>query len=227
METTLPNSRRRIPYGLPELDGLECSHELSANKAGGIATLLRQIAAKTRKDHLQPFYSMRLVAEHFRVPPAMVSRIYHRLGAEGVLRMIWGSKTLLEPVKSGPNGHCACVGIPVDLNRFVGLPNYRLSILRLQLEMWNHEVDEHLLFFREHEEEIVTLCTRGHHPQLDTIFWLFPSDSCRHTLLRLRDLGLRVFSLTDQAKSGLPARHTISNHSMMRMIIRKQILRIS
>src|ERR1700739_3109690 len=114
METTLPHSRRRIPNGLPDLDGLEYSADLSTDKAGVIATLLRQIAAKTRNDHLQPFYSMRLVAEHFHVAPAMVSRIYHRLSAEGLLRTVWGSKTLLEPVKSCRNGACRCVGIPVS-----------------------------------------------------------------------------------------------------------------
>ncbi len=226
METTLPRSRRRIPDGLPDLNDLECGDKPSMDKARVIAALLRQIAAKTRNDHLQPFYSMRLVAEHFHVAPAMVSRIYHRLGAEGVLRMIWGSKTLLEPIKSGRNANRRCVGIPVSLQWFAASPDYRASILLLQLELWNHEVDEHLLFFKEHDDEIANLCSRNHHPRIDTVAWLFPSESSRQTLLRLHDLGLRVFSLTDRSVRGAPDCHSISDRSSMRTIIRRQILKI-
>lgn len=226
METALPHSRRRIPYGLPGLDGVDCPNEHSADKAATIAALLRQVVAKTRNDHLQPFYSMRLVAEHFRVAPAMVSRIYHRLSAEGLLRTVWGSKTLLEPLKAGRNGACRCVGIPVNLQRFAALSDYRASILLLQLEMWNHEIEEHLLFFETHEAEIVNFCTRNHHPPIDAIVWLFPSKSCRQTLLRLRDLGFRVFSLTDGSKRGAHNSYVISDRSSMRTIIRRQILKI-
>jgi hypothetical protein len=226
METALPHSRRRIPDGLPDLNGLESCDKPSTDKAGVIAALLRQIAAKTRNDHLQPFYSMRLVAEHFRVAPAMVSRIYRRLSAEGLLRTVWGSKTLLEPIKSGRNGACRCAGIPVSLIRFTTSADYRTSILLLQLEMWNHEIDEHVLFFETQEDEIVTLCTRNHHPPIDTVVWLFPSESCRQTLLRLRDLGFRVCSLTDGSKRSGHDSYVISDRSSMRTIIRKQILKI-
>jgi hypothetical protein len=226
METALPHSRRRIPYGLPGLDGVDCPNELSADKAATIAALLRQVVAKTRNDHLQPFYSMRLVAEHFRVAPAMVSRIYRRLSAEGLLRTVWGSKTLLEPIKSGRNGACRCAGIPVNLIRFTTSADYRTSILLLQLEMWNHQIDEHVLFFETQEDEIVTLCTRNHHPPIDTVVWLFPSESSRQTLLRLRDLGFRVFSLTEGCKRSGHDSYVISDRSSMRTIIRRQILKI-
>ena len=226
METGLPHSRRRTPYGLPELDGLDRPNEPSADKAATIAALLRRIAAKSRNHHLQPFYSMRLVAEHFDVPPAMISRIYHRLSAEGLLRMIWGSKTLLEPAKSGRNGNGQCIGIPVNLKWFADLPEYRASILLLQLEMWNHEVDERLLFFSEHENEIVTLCTRNHHPRIDAVVWLFPSKSCKQTLLRLHDLGLRVFSLPDRSMREVPGSGTGSDRFSIRTMIRRQILNI-
>src|ERR1700724_2973681 len=141
---TLVQSRRRVPNGLPELEELERSPAPSSDKGSTIAALLRQIAAKTQNDHLQPFYSMRHVAEHFHVAPAMVSRIYHRLSAEGLLRTVWGSKTLLEPIKSRRNGLCRRVGIPVSIVRFTASADYRTSILLLQLEMWNHEIEEHL-----------------------------------------------------------------------------------
>jgi DNA-binding transcriptional regulator YhcF (GntR family) len=226
METALLHSRRRIPDGLPDLNGLECCDKPSTDKAGVIAALLRQIAAKTRNDHLQPFYSMRLVAEHFHVAPAMVSRIYHRLSAEGLLRTVWGSKTLLEPVKSARNGESWRIGVPVSLSRFTTSAEYRESILLLQVEMWNHEIDEHLLFFKDHDDEIVDLCTRNHHPRIDTLVWLFPSALCRQTVLRLHDLGFRVFCITDRPVRGIPDCYLISRRSPTRTIIRKHILRI-
>jgi hypothetical protein len=169
---------------------------------------------------------MRAVADHFHVPPAMVSRIYHRLSAEGMLRTVWGSKTLLEPAKTGGRRECRRVGIPVNLTRFTASADYRESILLLQLEMWNHEVGEHLLFFKGQEDEVVSLCTRNHHPQIDTVVWLFPSVWCRQTLLRLRDIGFRVFCLTDQPMRGVPDCHAISDRSSVRMIIRRQILEL-
>src|SRR5436305_14388363 len=97
MDPSLSHSRRQVPYGLPELNSLGNPRTVTVNKASAIAASLREIATKTRNHHLQPFYSMRLVAEHFHVPPAMIARIYHRLSSEGLLRMVWGSKTLLEP----------------------------------------------------------------------------------------------------------------------------------
>ena len=227
MKVILPSRRRRVPYGLPDLGDLECTSAPYFDKANAITTRLRQIASKTRNDHLQPFYSMRAVSDHFHVPPAMVSRIYHRLSAEGLLRTLWGSKTLLEPAKAAGNRQCRCIGIPVNLARFSAASEYCASILELQLEMWNHEVDEHLLFFKEHEDEVVSLCTRNHHPHIDTVVWLFPSASCRQTLLRLRDVGFRVFCLTDRPMCGGPDCHAISDRSSVRMIIRRQILKIS
>jgi len=222
----VPRSRRRIPRGLPALSGFDCSSDQSTEKAETIAGLLREIAIKTQNDYLQSFYSMRSIAEHFRIPPTMVSRIYHRLGAEGLLRMVWGSKTLLEPIKSGRNGGCRCVGIPVDLSRFALSPDYRESVLLLQVEMWNHEVDEHLLFFRDGENEVVTLCKRTNHPNIDTVVWLFPRLICKQALLQLHDLGLRVFCLSERPMPQVPHCHTVSDRSSIRRIIRKQLLEI-
>lgn len=229
METALSHTRRRIPRGLPQLSGFTRStdaSDASPERADEIAELLRAVAVKSRNDHLQRFYSIRFIAEHFHISPAMVSRIYHRLEAEGLLRLVWGSKTLLEPAESGQNGQCHCVGIPVDLCRFMAAADYRERVLLLQIEMWNHEIDEHLLFFRAAEEEVVTLCKRSHHPRIDTVVWLFPRAACRQTLLRLHDLGLRVFCLSEKPMPQLQRCYTISDRSSIRKIIRKQVLRI-
>jgi len=226
MRTGSPLSRRRIPAGMPDLGKIVCERSPYGDRSTVVQSALRDVALKVQNERLQPFYSMRTVADHFRIAPAMAARIYRRLSVEGLLRTVWGSKTLLEPIKSGRNGACRSVGIPVSLIRFTASSDYRTSILILQLEMWNHEIDEHLLFFERQEDEIVSLCTRSHHPPVDTVIWLFPSESCRQTLLRLRDLGFRVFSLTEGYKCGAHDSYVVSDRSSMRTIIRRQILKI-
>jgi DNA-binding transcriptional regulator YhcF (GntR family) len=218
--------RRRVPYGLPDLGALECTSAPYFDKAGAIATRLRQIAAKTRNDHLQPFYSMRAVADHFHVPPTMVSRIYRRLAAERLVRTVWGSRTLLEANRSSRNSESQSIGIAIDLGRFLESSDYRVSILSLQFEMWNHEIIDQLLFFEEEPGEIVRLCTRNHHPHINTIVWLLPEKSHNQTLLRLHDLGLRVICLSDHVISGIADCYTVSSRYTIRTIVRRKILQV-
>jgi len=223
----LSSSRgRRVPYGLPDLGALECTSAPYIDKAGAIATRLRQIAAKTRNDHLQPFYSMRAVADHFHVPPTMVSRIYQRLAAERLVRTVWGSRTLLEPNRSSRNSESQSIGIVIDLGRFLESSDYRVSILSLQFEMWNHEIIDQLLFFEEEPGEIVRLCTRNHHPHINTIVWLLPEKSHNQTLLRLHDLGLRVICLSDHVISGIADCYIVSSRYTIRTIVRRKILQV-
>jgi len=216
---------RRLPPELPELDELVCARKGSVPRSASIQRLLRNTALESRSDHLQRFYSIRAVATHFHVPPATVSRIYRRLSAERLLRSVWGSKTLLEPLQSSQKNDCRFVGIPVELNRFIASPNYRGSVLTLQLEIWNHEVNEHILFF-ERPDEVVRLCTRHHHPHIDTVIWLLPEPSHRQTLQRLHDLGFQVICLSDAAISGIPDCYMISPRDTVRTIVRKRVLGI-
>jgi len=140
--------------------------------------------------------------------------------------MIWGSKTLLEPQALAGNGHCKSIGIPVGLGLFMESVEYRETILLLQSEIWNHEIEERLLFFRNNQYEIVALCTQNHHPRIDTIVWLFPDGSSKSAMLRLRDLGFRVFCLSNQLITGMPDCHLVSGRSSIRTILRKEVLRI-
>ena len=215
---------RRTPPELPDLNELFDASRTADSTS--IQDLLRQTALKSRRDHLQPFYSIRAVAEHFHVAPARVSRIYQRLAAQQILRTVWGSKTLLEPLKSSQDSECRSIGIAIDLGRFVKFPDYRVSILSLQLEVWNHELNGHLLFFETDPEELVNLCTRNHHPHMHTIVWLFPQALHSQVLLRLRDLGFRVLCLSEQATPGIPDCNRISQRSTIRALIRKKVLKI-
>ena len=217
---------RRHPPELPKLDELSHDQQGSTTSPASVQALLTKIIIERQNDELQPFYSIRAVAHHFHVPPASVSRIYRRLSAERLLRMVWGSKTLLEPAKAPRNSEFRSIGVAVDLCRFLKSSDYRVSILSLQLEIWNHEVNAHLLFFEAEPGELVRLCTRNHHPHMNTIVWPLAAASDSQTLLRLRDLGLRVICLNDQQIPGVPDCYTISSRCTIRAIVRKKILKI-
>ncbi len=219
-------SRCRLPRELPNLDQFSFRQDSVTTNRASIQALLKQIAIERQNDELQPFYSIRAVADHFHVPPARVSRIYQRLSSERLLRTVWGSKTLLEPNRASRNSESRSIGIAVDLCQFLKTSDYRRSILSLQLEVWNHEVNDHLLFFETVPDELLSLCTRNHHPHTSTIVWLLPQPSHTQTLLRLHDLGLRVICLGDQMIPGIRDCYRISRRCTIRTIVRKKILKI-
>src|SRR5229473_80320 len=105
--------KRCSPRGLPDLAQLE---PINSGEAGSVSleAILRRVAQENRNGHLQLFYSIRSVADHFRVPSATISRIYRRLSADRILRMIWGSKTLLEPQQTTGTAHCRTIRLPVS-----------------------------------------------------------------------------------------------------------------
>src|ERR1700738_5262181 len=96
----LQSRQHRWHPALPNLDRRFYDQDLSTASSASIQALLKQIAIERQNDKLQPFYSIRTVANHFHIPPARVSRIYQRLSSERLLRTVWGSRTLLEPRKS-------------------------------------------------------------------------------------------------------------------------------
>ena len=218
--------RRRCPPELPSLKEIFNGSDSATTNSAAVHALLKRIAIEKQNDDLQPFYSMRAVADHFHIPTARVSRIYHRLSSERLLRMVWGSKTLLEPLKSSRSSGCRSIGITVDLRRFLGSSDYRASILSLQSEVWNHEVNDHVLFFETEPGEVVSLCTRRHHPHMNTIVWLLPEPSDSPTILRLHDLGFRVVCLSSHRVLGIPDCYAISRSWTIRAIVRKKILNI-
>jgi hypothetical protein len=187
---------------------------------------LRRTALKNRSDHLQPFYSIRAVADHFHIPPATVSRIYRRLSSERLLRTVWGSKTLLEPIESAKRKQPSTVGVPVALARFTNSPAYRQLILNLQREIWNQGVKEHFMFFENGGEEIISLCKQQHFSEVDMIVWLSPDVSDKQTLLRLHDIGICLICVGDVPISGIKDYYTISPALSLRKIVRERILKI-
>ena len=222
----LSHHSRRSPPELPDLDQLVFTSRPRAARSASVHASLRQAAVENRNDHFQPFYSIRAVANHFHIPIATVSRIYQRLSAERLLRLVWGSKTLLEPTEAAKKKQARTVGIPIDLIRFTNSSDYRHSILNLQREIWKHRINEHLLFFEKSAEEILHICKRDHANGFDTLIWLLPDPSHRETLFRLHDRGICVICLGDRHISGLNDFYTISPRCTAGKILRKAILKI-
>jgi DNA-binding transcriptional MocR family regulator len=65
-------------------------------RTDAILSLLRDAAKQNRRKQPQPFYSVREVAGHFDISVATAERIFRKMRSEGLLRIIWGSKTLIE-----------------------------------------------------------------------------------------------------------------------------------
>jgi hypothetical protein len=220
-------SRRKTIAGeLPDLGKLTIERGRSEAKAALVLKLLRQTATECQTVCSLPFYPVRAVAAHFGVSPATVSRIYHRLYSERLLRLVWGSKTMVEPLESAERVQPRTIGIPVGLFRFTSALDYREAILNLQREIWNYRITEHLLFFEHHDEEVLDLYKRYHFSALDLVLWLFPDVSNTETLLRLCNLGIRVICIGDTAISGIRDCYTISDRCMISKILREKILKI-
>lgn len=221
MITELQEHRRKPPE-LPKLDELVVSANGIAAGSAWVQTVLRQTALRNRSDRFQPFYSIRAVANHFHLPTVTVSRIYNRLRSERLLRTVWGSRTLLEPVDSAKTRRSRRVGIAVALFRFLDSPDYRRAILALQREVWNLGVTEHLMFFENNDEEIVRLCKRHRFFDIDTVIWLLPAISNKEVLLRLQDLGIRIICIGDARISGIRDHYRICRSCTMARIVREQ-----
>src|SRR5947207_3896330 len=140
MGRILPGRSHRTAPELPDLRKLTLDRDRTEAKAALVLKLLRQTATECQNVHSLPFYPVRAVASHFGVSPATVSRIYNRLSSERLLRLIWGSKTMVEPLESAERTQPRMIGIPVAIPRFTTSLNYRQAILNLQHEIWNHRV---------------------------------------------------------------------------------------
>lgn len=186
--------------------------------------LLRTIAVASRNRDFQRFYSIRSVATHFNVPPSTVTRIYRRLCAERLLRMVWGSRTLLEPAGKVKQRRPNIIGLPIPLLRFTNSPDYRSEIFKLQSQIWNCAATERLLFFEDHGDAVLEACRRRGPGGIQMVIWLFPDACHRDALLRLNDIGMTVICIGHSPASGIPNYHIVSRKRSAASIVRERVL---
>src|SRR6266404_1759067 len=118
---------------LPSLSKLTLPRHSPPSRAGLVLKLLRRIAGRTRQSYALRFYSIRSVAARFHVSPTIISRHYQHLQSEGLLTMIWGSKTMV-PARAAPARKGIYV-IPVSVTELVGSESYRNYVLSLHRQL--------------------------------------------------------------------------------------------
>jgi hypothetical protein len=213
--------------GLPVLEQLTVRQSTIESKALLVLALLRDTALQWQDEYLHPFYSVRAVADHFGLSPATVCRLYSRLTSERLLRPVWGSQTLLEPLESAQRRKPQSVAVPVDVARFTSSPEYREAILGVQRELWSHRVTERLIFFEHSPEELLHLCKRYHVHDVDTLIWAFPEKVARRTLSKLGALGMRVICIATNPAPGACECHILSPGCTISKLVREKILNVS
>lgn len=210
--------------GLPELDKFSVGQDCAEPKTAILLKLLRQAASEAQADRPRPFYSVRAVAKRFSTSPATVSRIYQRLSSERLLRLVQGSKTLVEPLESNKKSKPRCIGVVVSLSRFTTSVDYRDAILTIQHELWNHGITEHLIFFETFAVEVLHICKRYHLSAMDTVIWLSPESANKHTLVSLENLGMRVICIAAGPIVHVREFYTLSPDRTISKIVRDTLL---
>jgi DNA-binding transcriptional ArsR family regulator len=212
---------------LPPLEQLTLEQSTTKRKALLVLRLLRETARQYQSYELQRFYSIRAVAARFGLSSATVSRVYERLRSEGLLRLIWGSQTLLEPIESARERRPQSIAVAVELSRFSSSPEYRAAILGVQRELWSHRVAERLIFFEQSPEELLHLCKHYHVEAVDTLIWAFPQKVTRQLLSKLSALGLRVICIAPYVISGTCECYVPSPGATISKLVRDKVLRVS
>ena len=208
---------------LPSLLTIAAADMQSAPTPDAVYALLRKTAVENRTGNFQRFYSMRSVANYFHVPTTTVSRIFHRLGDEKLLRIVWGSETLLEPSRYGRALNSRSIVVPVALQRFLTLESYRDVVLEIQRDIWECGCVACFLFLEDENTQFLHFCKRWGLTRIDTIIWPLPRAGDRNTILRLRDIGIRITCIprSPVRTNGHPT--TVGTRAVGR-IIRRQVL---
>jgi hypothetical protein len=172
--------------------------------------ILRRVALTNQTEQPQPFYSLRQIATHFRVPISSVSRVYRRLEQEGLLSSIRASKTILQGSHYDRRLSVrAFIGLPASLSKFVTLQDYRVFFMRTRRELRIRGFATAMVFFEGDEAATANYAERLKSYEVDTILWFRPQAGARHTLLRLADWGIRVVGVTEERSPPVFCRYRI------------------
>ncbi|MEO7934183.1 MAG: hypothetical protein ABIT76_13600 [Chthoniobacterales bacterium] len=154
--------------------------------------LLEFVSKQQRREHSQPFYSMREITDFFHVPLRTVALSYEALERKGLLIRIRGSQTLLSG-RAVPSRRevRAVVGVPVRLHTFVASPYSRSFYVELEEGLRRSGFVADLIFYRGEEVERPEFTERLIHHRLDSVLWHTPPPAARSAILSLRDLGVQ------------------------------------
>lgn len=164
---------------------------------------LRAAAFESRRLNCRSFYSIRSVADHFRISTATVFRYYKILKAEGLLASSWGSGTTTivagQPIERRMRG---VVALPICLESFASVVDERALVLSLQETLWDSGFAVRTNFHDAPEVQKASWLDGT--SSLDAVVWIRPPRAA-HVVLPAA-AGVRLL-VVDASSTDFPADH--------------------
>ena len=170
-------SRARIS---PDLGPLPRGSALKAghNKTASLLEVLRSLAVRNQREQPRVFYSLREVANRFKVPVSTVATAYHDMEQEGLLSRVRSSKTILNGLRNSRRLSVrAFVGLPTLISHFIAIQDYRTFFLCIRRELWLRGFATTMVFFRHDEAADGRLSDQLKSYEVDTVIWFQPGRS--------------------------------------------------
>jgi|SRR5438874_4282384 len=160
--------------------------------------LLRKAAREGRSKRPQKFYSIRDVAVRFHVSPTAVARIFDQLKTEGVLRSVWGSKTILEASNLDRQLRIrGLIALLVPVGSFVANRDCRRFIESLSHELWKQGFASRAWSYEAADAERPAFFKTLIAEKPNAIIWFAPTSRMTALARRLLDCGVRVIRVAD------------------------------
>ena len=204
---------------LPPLNG-SYAQSTAKQKAGFALATLRQAAVAGRQSQGKPFYSIRAVARHFSLPATTVTRLYGQLKTEGVLGSIWGSKTIIEPVRLDKGIRVkGIIALPVPIGAFSTTSCYRHFVETMQRGLWKERFASQVLFYDESIFDSAAVADLLLECPPDIVVWLMPPRHLCKCLASLKDHGIKSITIKDEMPAnGEPGYYLNWQKSLMKAL---------
>ena len=184
--------------------------------------VLRRFALSNQRDQPQVLHPIREVAQHFRVPPSTIARIYRRLEEEGVLVSVRGSRTMVQGLTSARVlSRRGFVGLPAFLPWFVTLQDYRMFFLRVERELRARGFAVAIVFYEAAEQQQHDLLwSRIEKHEFDSVIWHQPDRAAKTVVGHLKDSGVRTLGVSDRGFPSVRCRYEVQRESAIAAIFR-------
>lgn len=210
-------ARKKVTRALPELPK-RLVLGAGENKTERMLELLRGIALTAQEERSQSFYSVREIADRFRIPISTVSRIYEQLEREGILRRLRGSQTILRGRKYDRKLSVrAFIALPASISRFVTRQDYRMFFIRTRRELRLRGFATAMVFVDKRDAQDLKGRLRKY--DVDTVIWFSPEKPARQALLNLRDIGIHVIGVSDGGLPTIPCHYEIQREGAIKTIL--------
>ncbi|MEY2550504.1 MAG: hypothetical protein QOG12_648 [Verrucomicrobiota bacterium] len=211
--------RQKISRLLPPLPTRSRLDE-AAHKTERLTQILRRVAIKNQRDQPRAFYSVREIAEAYRVPLSTVSEVYRLLEDEGLLTRVRSSRTLLQGRQFDRRlGVRAIVGLPASLSAFVTIQAYRMFFIRIRRELRLRGFATTMVFWEKREPPSGDFAERLKAYQVDTVIWFQPAAFAREPTEQLADLGIRVIGVAHETVPSIPCRYVVRRDKAIRRLV--------